>query len=118
MNKITRKNYKIDAANKAIGRLATEIAVILRGKNAPEFDPAQDKGGIVEVTNIKKVKFTGKKLLQKKYFRFSGYPGGLKENKLNDVFTANPAKVLYDAVKEMLPPVSFRPKMLRRLIIK
>lgn len=118
MDKTKRKIHKIDATDKSIGRLGTEIAVILRGKNHPEFDPAQDKGDIVEVYNIKLVKFTGKKLAQKKYFHYSGYPGGLKERKMNELYQVNPGKILKLAVKNMLPPVSFRTNMLKRLLIK
>ena len=118
MNKIERKTHTINATDKTVGRLATDIAIKLRGKNKPEFDPSQDMGDIVKVENISFLKFTGKKLDQKKYFRYSGYPGGLKTKKLSDVFKKNPAQVLKSAVYEMLPPVRFRNNMMRRLIIK
>jgi len=118
MNTIERKFHKIDASGKTIGRLASDIAIMLRGKNKPEFTPHLDMGDIVEVSNITKVNFTGKKIDQKKYFRYSGYPGGLKDVKMKDLFVKNPGEVLKKAVREMLPPVKFRTDMLRRLIIR
>ena len=118
MKKINRKTHKIDATDKAPGRIATQIALILRGKNKPEFEPYMDCGDIVEVSNIKKLKFTGKKLEQKKYYRYSGYPGGLKETKMGDLFEKKPDDVLRRAVRSMLPAVKFRTAMLRRLIIR
>ena len=118
MEKITRKLHRIDAENKAVGRIATDIALILRGKNKTEFQPNIDCGDVVEVFNIKKLKFTGKKQEQKKYYHYSGYQGGLKEKKLSDLLENNPGEILTRAVREMLPPVKFRKAMLRRLIIK
>ncbi len=115
MNKIERKLHKIDATDKAVGRLATQIATYLRGKNKPEFIPNIDGGDIVEVSNLNKLKFTGKKIDQKTYYHYSGYPGGMKEKKMNKL---EPADVLRRAVREMLPPVKFRQDMLRRLIVK
>ncbi len=118
MQEITRKIHKIDASDQAVGRIASKIAVILRGKNKPDFQAHLDCGDIVEVSNISKLKFTGKKLEQKKYFSYSGYPGGLKEKKMADVYASDPGDVLKRAVREMLPPVKFRVDMLKRLIIK
>ena len=118
MNKIERKLHKINAENNSAGRLASKIAIILRGKNKPEFTPNIDCGDIVEVANIKKLKFTGKKLEQKKYYRYSGYPGGLKETKIKDLFESNPSEILKRADRDMLPPVKFRNDMLKRLIIR
>ena len=118
MNKIERKLYKINAEGKAVGRIATEIALILRGKKKPEFQPHLDCGDIAEVKNIEKLKFTGKKLEQKKYYHYSGYQGGLKETKMSDLQEKNPADILRRAVREMLPPVKFRKEMMKRLIIK
>ena len=77
-----------------------------------------DCGDIVEVANINKLKFTGKKFEQKEYYKYSGYPGGLKTTKIEDLFKANPGEILKRAVREMLPPVKFRTDMLKRLIIK
>lgn len=118
MKQINRKIHKIDATDQSIGRLASSIALILKGKNKPEYEPQMDCGDIVEVSNVSKVKFTGKKLDQKKYFSFSGYPGGLKTKKMNVVMAKNPGSVLKKAVLNMLPPVRFRNSMLKRLIIK
>lgn len=118
MKNIERKMHKFDATNKAIGRLASEIAIILRGKNKPEYQPYIDMGDIVEVFNIDKVKFTGKKTEQKKYYRYSGYPGGLRETKMKDLIEKNPGNILKRAVREMLPNTKLRTAMLKRLIIK
>ena len=116
-----RKLHKIDATDKTVGRLATQIALILRGKNKAEFEPRIDGGDIVEVANIDKLKFTGKKLEQKGYYRYSGYPGGLKRIKMKDIKNSGKGgagEILKRAVREMLPPVKFRKAMLKRLIIK
>jgi len=118
MIKIERKHIKIDAADKSVGRLATRIALVLRGKDKPEYTPNIDSGDIVEVSNIAKLKFTGKKLEQKKYFRYSGYPGGLKTVKMRDLMQNKPADILVRAVREMLPPNRLRNGMMKRLIIK
>ena len=118
MKNIERKIHKIDATDKAVGRIATQVATYLRGKNKPEFEPHLDCGDIVEVSNLSDLKFTGKKIDQKKYFHYSGYPGGLKERKIKDILENNPGDVLRRAVREMLPPVKFRNAMLKRLIIK
>ena len=113
-----RKLHTIDARDKSICRIATQIALLLRGKNKPEFAPNLDCGDIVEVANVGQVKITGKKTEQKKYFHYSGYPGGLKEKLMRDVFAKDPGEVLRRAVREMLPPVKFRKEMMKRLRIK
>jgi large subunit ribosomal protein L13 len=118
MKKIDRKIHKIDAAGEAVGRLATKIAGILRGKDQPEFEPHSDMGGVVEVFNISKLKFTGRKLEQKQYHHYSGYLGGLKSKKMGEVYASDPGNVLWRAVRDMLPPIKTRPAMLKRLIIK
>lgn len=118
MKNIERKLHQIDASDQAVGRLATKIANLLRGKNKPEFQPNLDLGDIVEVSNISKLKFTGNKLGQKEYHHFSGYLGGLKTKKMSDVYAAKPGEVLRRAVREMLPPTKLRVGMLKRLIIK
>jgi large subunit ribosomal protein L13 len=114
MLKTERKFHKIDAKGKAVGRLATQIALILRGKNKAEYLPHLDLGDIVQVININKLKFTGKKFEQKKYYHYSGYPGGLKTKKIADL---SPAQILKKAVRDMLPPTKHRVNMLKRLII-
>ncbi len=101
-----------------MGRLATRIATLLRGKHKPSFEPHLDQGDIVQISNIAALKFTGKKFEQKTYIRHSGHPGGLKETLMKKVFQKDPAEVLRKAVREMLPPVKFRTDMMRRLIIK
>lgn len=108
----------IDAANQTVGRLATKIALALRGKDKPEFMPHLDLGAVVQVVNIEQMKFSGKKIEQKKYFHYSGYPGGLKETKMSDLMQTNPGAVLYRAVRKMIPATRLRNDMLKRLIIK
>jgi len=118
MKNIERKLQKIDATGKTIGRMATSIANMLRGKTKPEFQPYLDLGDIVEVSHIAKVKFTGKKLGQREYHHYSGYLGGLKTKKMSEVYDKNPGEVLFKAVREMLPDTKLRNDMLKRLIIK
>lgn len=118
MNKIERKIHKIDASEQAVGRLASSIAIILRGKNKAEFQAHLDEGDIVEVINIAKVSFSGKKMLQKKYFSYSGYQGGLKTKRMSEVFSKDPGEVLRRAVKQMLPPTKLRDAQMKRLIIR
>lgn len=115
---ITRNLHKIDATDKTVGRLATRIATLLRGKNKPSYVPHKDEGDIVEVSNIKLLKFTGKKLAQKKYFRVTGYPGGLRETKMSDLADTNPGEILFRAVTKMLPDTRLRNGMMKRLIIR
>lgn len=118
MKSIERKLHKIDASDQTIGRLSTKIAILLRGKNKPEYVPNIDNGDIVEVSNIKKIKFTGKKLEQKKYFSYSGYPGGLKTRKMSELNEKDPADILVRSVKQMLPANRLRNNMLKRLIVR
>lgn len=113
-----RETYTIDATGKPLGRLASEIAILLRGKNEVSFLPYLDQGGFVKVINADKIKFTGKKLKNKKYFHYSGYPGGLKEIKMKDVFKKNPAEVLKRAVLNMLQKNTIRKEMIKRLIVQ
>lgn len=115
MIKIERKLHKIDARGKAVGRLASQIALILRGKNKAEYLPQLDLGDIVEVFNLEKLKFSGKKTDQKKYYSYSGYPGGLKTKQMADL---SAGQILKKAVKDMLPPNKHRVSLLRRLLIK
>lgn len=112
---IERKIHNIDATDRILGRLATEIAVLLRGKHKVDFQPNQDRGDIVEVSNVDKLKFTGAKIDQKRYYRHSGYPGGLKEEKLSDLIKTNPERVLHNAVIHMLPDNRLRAEMIKRL---
>lgn len=100
---VERKWYVIDAAGWRVGRLATHIASILRGKHKAEFTPHIDTGDFVVVINADKVQFSGKKLYNKKYYRHSGYPGGLKETTAEQMLDKHPERVLYYAVRGMLP---------------
>lgn len=115
---IDRKMHIIDAEGKAIGRLATEIATILRGKNKVTYRPHLDEGDCVQVINADKVKITGKKLVQKKYYRVSQYPSGLKETSLEELMAKDPGAAIKKSVKQMLPNNKLRPGMLKRLNVK
>ncbi len=98
-----RKWYVVDATDKILGRLATEIATRLRGKHKPEFAPHMDMGDFIVVINADKVKVTGNKLSQKRYYKHSGYPGGLKSKSLSEMLERRPENVITYAVKGMLP---------------
>ena len=110
--------YIIDAQNAAVGRLAAYISKVLRGKNKPTYNPHIDNGDFVVVTNIDKVKFTGKKFDNKKYFRHTGHPGGIKEITPSDLTSKNKsAEILKLAVKRMLPGGPLAKKQLTKLKI-
>jgi len=111
------KIYKIDASGKILGRLAAQIAVLLRGKNKANFLRHIENQDIVEVTNVEKILLSGKKLKQKIYYRHSGYPGGLKAQTLEKKFKENPAGVLRQAVYGMLPKNRMRAKLIKKLKI-
>ncbi len=108
---------EIDATNKILGRLATRIAEELRGKNLTTFRPDRLPDVTVKVSNVSKLKVSGQKLAQKKYHRYSGYPGGLKTETLAIAMAKHPDRVLMLAVKRMLPDNRLRAVMLKRLII-
>ncbi len=110
-----RKWYIIDAEGETLGRLATKIAVILRGKNKASFVPHLDNGDYVIVTNCDKFKVTGKKMSDKMYYTHSGYLGGLKEMNLETILTKKPHKALELAISGMLPKNKLRKGMLARL---
>lgn len=112
-----RNTHIIDATNQPLGRLATRIAVLLRGKHKPSFLSHQDAGDFVEVKNIEKIKLTGKKKKGKVYYRYSGYPGGLKKRTLEQLFEQSPALVLRKAVYGMLPKNKLRARQIKRLKI-
>lgn len=116
--KITRKKYKIEATNKILGRLAVEIANHLRGKDKVNFVYNRDIGDWVEIANPDKVKVTGNKLKDKIYYHHSGYIGNLKQINLRDSLSKNPEKVIYDAVRGMLPSNRLRRLWLSRLTFK
>lgn len=110
--------YKLDATNKILGRLATEIAVLLRGKHTPRFDPAKLNINRVCVFNTDKIRVSGKKMQQKLYRRHSGYHGGLKEEKMESLFERDSELVLRKAVMGMLPKNRLRNKLIKNLILK
>ena len=100
---VTREWYLVDAEGKTLGRLATQIADTLRGKRKPQFTPHVDTGDFVIVVNAEKIQVTGNKLDQKRYYRHSGYPGGLRSRTLREQLERRPTEVLRVAVKGMLP---------------
>lgn len=100
---IDRKWYVVDATGYTLGRLASEVAKVLRGKNKPTYTPSMDTGDYVIVVNAEKVKVTGKKLEQKVYYRHSEYVGSLKETTLREMLNKHPERVIESAVKGMLP---------------
>ncbi len=102
-NEVNRKWFLIDAEGKTLGRLASEIAQLLRGKHKPIFTPHVDVGDHVVVINAEKIHLTGKKLVQKKYYRHSGYPGGLKVMDYQSLLNRFPERAIYKAVEGMLP---------------
>ncbi|MFA4830645.1 MAG: 50S ribosomal protein L13 [Patescibacteria group bacterium] len=119
MNKeITRQKHEIDAADRAVGRIATQVAMCLRGKNKPSFVPNVDGGDYVTVINASKVKFTGKKLVQKDYYHHTMHRGGLQRTAMKKIFDLNPGEVLRKAVYGMLPKNKLRDEMMKRLSIK
>ena len=116
-DKIERKWYVVDADGCTLGRLASEIAKILRGKNKPQFTPHEDTGDYVIVVNAEKIKVTGKKMSQKIYYHHSGYVGGMKETTLNEMLAKKPERVLELAVKGMLPKGPLGRQMYRKLFV-
>jgi large subunit ribosomal protein L13 len=105
----------VDAAGKTLGRLATQIADVLRGKRKPEYTPHCDVGDFVIVVNAEKIAVTGKKRSDKLYHRHSGYPGGLRTRTLNDMLERQPEEVIRKAVKGMLPRNRLARQQLRKL---
>ena len=102
-DKIERKWYVVDAEGQTLGRLASGVASVLRGKNKPQFTPHVDTGDYVIIVNADKIKVTGKKLDQKIYYNHSGYVGGMKETTLREMLAKKPEEVIRRAVKGMLP---------------
>ena len=109
--------YEIDAKNAVVGRLATVISKIIRGKNKNTFSPHMDDGDFVVVKNIEQIKFTGKKFQDKKYYRHTGYPGGIKETTPEKLHKKKPGESLKLAVKRMLPGGPLGKKQLTKLKI-
>jgi len=110
--------HTIDATDKILGRIATEIAVILRGKNSAKFLPYVDSGNSVDVVNIDKVKISGNKASTKPYWRYTGYPGGIRKIIYEDLEKKKPGETLRRAVYGMLPVNKTRIKLMKRLVVK
>ncbi len=110
-----REWFLIDASDKTLGRLATEVANLLQGKNKVNFYPSVDMGNYVIITNVKKIRVTGNKELQKLYYRHSGRPGGLKQETLQSLRNRIPQRIFEKAVKGMLPKGRLGRKMFTRL---
>ena len=116
-SEINNNWYEIDASNAVVGRLASVISKIIRGKNKTTYTPHMDNGDFVIVKNIEKIKFTGNKFQNKKYFKHTGYPGGIKETTPEKLFAKKPGEALKLAVKRMLPGGPLAKKQLTKLKI-
>lgn len=114
-NEVERSWYVIDAAGKTLGRLASEAASIIRGKHKPQFTPHVDTGDFVIILNADQIKLTGKKLQQKKYYRHSNHPGGLKVTAAHEMLENKPERMLEIAVHGMLPKTRMGERMKLRL---
>lgn len=112
---VVRQWFVVDAEGQTLGRLASQIAAILRGKHKPTYNPAVDTGDFVVVVNAEKIHTTGRRLDQKKYYRHSGYVGGMTEITLREQLKKHPDRVIYSAVKGMLPKNVLGRNMLRKL---
>lgn len=112
---MNRTVHKIDATNQTLGRLASRVAILLRGKQKVNFQPHIDNGDFVYIKNAQKMRFTGSKLEKKKYFHFSGYLGGMKEITLKKQLDKEPGFILKHAVKCMLPNNKLRAVAIKRL---
>jgi large subunit ribosomal protein L13 len=116
-NEITRDWYLVDVSNKVLGRVATQITNVLRGKTKPSFTPSVDTGDFVIVVNAGKLLLTGNKLADKTYYSHSGYPGGIKSINAANLLEKNAAELLRKAVKGMLPKNKLASQMLKKLKI-
>ncbi len=116
-SEVERRWYLVDAKGQILGRMATRIADVLRGKHKPQYTPHVDTGDFVIVVNAEKVVVTGKKAEQKVYQRFSGYPSGLKRIKYADVLNRHPDRIIRLAVQRMIPKTKLGYKVLRKLKI-
>ena len=112
---IEKKWLLLDASNKTLGRLSTKISSILMGKNKAQYTPHNDLGDYIVVINAEKVKVTGNKDIQKKYYRHSGYPGGLKSSTFSEIIEKNPEDIILKAVKGMLPKNKLSNSMISKL---
>lgn len=112
---VQREWYVVDAAGQTLGRLAARVARILHGKHKPTYSPSVDTGDFVIVVNAEKIHVTGRKLDQKIYYRYSGYPGGLKEITLRNLLQRHPTRVIEHAVRGMLPKNRLGRQMFKKL---
>lgn len=114
---LQRDTYKVDATDKILGRLASDIATHLIGKHKPTYQAHIDAGDVIVVENVAKIKVTGKKMEQKNYYSHSGFPGGLRTRNMGKVFAEDPRKILEYAVSRMLPKNKHRVERMKRLNI-
>ena len=114
-DQIVRRWYLVDAEDQTLGRLASRVAQILRGKHKPIYTPYLDTGDHVLVVNAEKIRLTGKKIDQKRYYRHSGYPGGLKETSVQQMLDSHPERVVELAVRGMMPKGKLGRAMIRKL---
>lgn len=114
---VQREWYIVDAEDMIVGRLATRIATVLRGKHKPSYTPHVDGGDYVIVVNADKIRFTGNKLNAKEYIRFSGYPGGQKRRTAKEMLQYKPTDVMEKAVRGMLPKTRLGRKMIKKLFV-
>ncbi len=112
---LQRKWYVVDASGMVLGRLSTQVATILRGKHKPIYTPHVDTGDHVIIVNADKVVLTGRKLDQKKYYRHTGYPGGLKETSYRELMNKKPEFVVYESIRRMIPKGPLGRQMLKKL---
>lgn len=110
--------HEIDATNQVFGRLASKVALILRGKTKADFDPAKMPKEKVNIFNIAKLHFSGKKMSQKEYHHYSGYPGGLRTRYLQEEWIKNPSKIFKKTVYDMLPKNRLRDEIIKNLTVK
>ncbi|MBT3219010.1 MAG: 50S ribosomal protein L13 [Proteobacteria bacterium] len=112
---VERKWYVVDASQYNLGRLATQIATIIRGKHKPQFTPHVDTGDYVVVVNASRVNLTGRKMVQKEYYNYSGYPGGLRKLGVKRVLSEDPERVIRQAVRLMLPKNRLSRQVIKKL---
>ncbi|HDS01136.1 MAG TPA: 50S ribosomal protein L13 [candidate division Zixibacteria bacterium] len=117
LSDLNKKWYVVDLDGKVLGRQAGQIARILMGKNKPQFTPHLDAGDYVIVVNAQKVVITGKKMFQKRYFRYTGYPGGLRSKTFEQMISSKPEDIIRSAVKGMLPKNRLGRKMMKKLFV-
>ena len=116
-NEVDRKWYVVDAEGEVVGRIASQIATILRGKNKPSYTPHVDTGDYVIVINADKIRFTGNKMNDKVYLTYSGYPGGQKATTAGEMLEKKPIAIIEKAIKGMLPKNSLGRDMFRKLFV-